>query len=327
MRRREFMGLVGGAAAGLATPALAADIPVRMTAGLRATGQFVVWLGTEAGVFKKHGLDATIPKLEVGGPESVAGLLRGDWEFIQTGAAPMIEAVLKGADAVILLRNTDPHAGIFIMTRSEFTALDQLGGKRVGVLTNTEVGQTGIVTRQTLGKAGVTASYVGLGTYQNIYRALAAGTIDAGALPVDLRFPGQAKYGWRAFEADRSGFAAPSVFGTRRRSIAANRETVLRAVRGFVEAIHVFKTRRDIVVPMLQRYMGIEDRQAVEALYEFYVPLFPKVPRPSFSDFQSVKDYFSTTFPAARDLKESDIADASLIDEVERSGFIDKLYA
>ncbi|MBI3517079.1 MAG: ABC transporter substrate-binding protein [Proteobacteria bacterium] len=306
--------------------AWAADVKVRMTTGLRATTQCVTWLGTETGIFKKHGLDVSLPKLEVGGPESVAGLLRGDWDFLQTGTAPMAEAVLKGGDTVILLRNSDPHAGIFIMTRPEIVDLAQLAGKRVGVLTNAEVGQTGIATRLTLEDAGVAASYIGLGTYRNIFAALVAGTVDAGALPVDLRFSGQTKYGWNAFETKQSGFIAPSIFGTTRRMIAARRESVLAAVRGFVETIHAFKTQRDVVVPLLQRYLDIEDRSAVERLHDFYVPLFPKVPRPSFRNFQSVRDYFAKSYPAAATLQESDIADASLIDEVERSGFIERVY-
>lgn len=330
MSRRKFIGRIGAAAAVpscLAVgSALAADTNVRMATGLRATSQCVTWLGVEMGVFKKHGLDVNTLKLEVGGPESVAGLLRGDWDFVQTGTAPMAEAVLKGEDSVILLRNTDPHTGLFIMTRPEITGLAQLAGKRVGVLTNTEVGQTGIVTRTTLERAGVTATYAGLGTYGNIYAALAAGTIEAGALPVDLRFPGQTKFGWNAFEAVRLSFEAPSIFGTTRRMIASNRAAVLAAVRGVVETISVFKTKREMVVPLLQRYMGIEDRKAVETLYDFYVPLFPRAPRPDFDNFQSVRDYFADKYPAARTLQESQIADSSFIDEIERSGFIGRLY-
>ena len=38
-------------------------------------------------------------------------------------------------------------------------------------------------------------------------------------------------------------------------------------MQGFVEAIHLFKTRPDIVV--LQRYLKIEDRKAVEELHAF----------------------------------------------------------
>ena len=101
LNRRQLL-IVGSTAVAAASvvprvgSALAANTKVRMTAGLRATVQCAIWLGTETGVFKKHGLDVSIPTLEVGGPESVAGLLRGDWDFLQTGTAPMTEAVLKG---------------------------------------------------------------------------------------------------------------------------------------------------------------------------------------------------------------------------------------
>ena len=58
-----------------------ATTSVRMATGLRATAQSIVWIGAEAGVFRRHGLDVSFAKLEAGGPESTAGLVRGDWEF------------------------------------------------------------------------------------------------------------------------------------------------------------------------------------------------------------------------------------------------------
>lgn len=45
-------------------------------------------------------------------------------------------------------------------------------------------------------------TYVPLGTFDRIHAALAVGAIDAGALPIDLRFSGQARYGWSAFPID-----------------------------------------------------------------------------------------------------------------------------
>jgi hypothetical protein len=48
---------------------------------------------------------------------------------------------------------------------------------------------------------------------KNIYAALGAGEIDAGALPIDLRFAGQRQYGWNAFEAASD---VPSVLATTR---------------------------------------------------------------------------------------------------------------
>ena len=98
-------------------------------------------------------------------------------------------------------------------------------------------------------------------------------------------------------------------------------------MKAFVETIHVFKTRPGIVVPLLQRYLNIDDRKAVEELHAFHVPLFQKVPRPSFPGMANLREFLVKKYPAAASLKESDIADASFIDELERSGFIDKLYA
>ena len=91
----------------------------------------------------------------------------------------------------------------------------------------------------------------------------------------------------------------------------------MNVMQGFVETIHLFKTRPDIVIPLLQRYLNIEDRKAAEDLYAFHVPVFRKVPRPSFPGMQTLRELLATKYPAAASLKESEIADPSFIDELE----------
>jgi hypothetical protein len=110
-----------------------------------------------------------------------------------------------------------------------------------------------VATRITVEKAGASAIYLPLIKFDRIYAALAAGEIDAGALPIDLRFTGQVRYGWNAFPID--AFDTPSIFAATRNLIASNRELVMNVMQGFVETIHLFKTRPDIVVPLLQRYI------------------------------------------------------------------------
>jgi ABC-type nitrate/sulfonate/bicarbonate transport system substrate-binding protein len=329
-RRRQFLQLSTGAAA---LPAFsrpvwargspAASQPVRVATGLLATWQSTAWLGAEAGIFKKHAIDMTLPAVAVGGPEAAAGLIRGDWEFAHTGSVPVAEEVLKGRDVVILAMPTSDFPKSFVMTRKDITQLAQLSGKKVGVLT--ETGQTSVATRLTIEKAGATATYLPLIKFDRIYAALESGEIDAGALPIDLRFAGEVRYGWRAFPMD--SFDAPSIFATTRKLIASNRQLVMNVMQGFVETIHLFKTRPDIVVPLLQRYVKIEDRKVAEELYAFHVPVFQKVPRPSFPGMPALREFLVAKYPAAISLKDSDIADSSFIDELERSGFIDRLYA
>jgi hypothetical protein len=189
----------------------------------------------------------------------------------------------------------------------------------------TETGQTSVAARRTVEQAGASATYVPLLRFDRVFAALVAGEIDAGALPIDLRFTGQTRYGWNAFPIEE--FGTPSIFATTRRLIASDRALVMGVMQGFVETIHLFKTRPDIVVPLLQRYLKIEDRKAVEDLYAFHVPLFQRVPRPSFPGMQNLRDVLANKYPAAASLNELDIADPSFIDELERDGFIDRLYA
>lgn len=325
--RREFLRLIAGAAAAPAAfrPAWAQEMsrPVRVATGLLAMWQSTAWLGAEAGLFKKRRIDLALPAIAVGGPQAAEGLIRGDWEFAHTGALPVAEQVLRGRDVVILATPTSDFTNSFVMTRKEITELAQLSGKKVGVLT--ETGQTSVAARLTVEKAGAAATYLPLIKFERIFAALAAGEIDAGALSVDLRFVGQARYGWNAFPIHE--FGTPSIFASTRRLVASNRALVMDVMQGFVEAIHLFKTRPDIAVPLMERYLKIEDRKVAEDLYAFHVPVFQKAPWPSFPGMQTLRDVLAAKYPAASSLREADIADPSFIDELEQIGFIERLYA
>ena len=324
--RREFLRLIAAAAAVPAARLAWAQVTLqraRVATGLLATWQSTAWLGAEAGLFKQRGIDMTLPAIAVGGPQAAAGLIRGDWELAHTGTLPVAEEVLKGNDIVILATPTSEFTNSFIMTKKEITQLAQLDGKKVGVLT--ETGQTSVAARITVEKAGATASYVPLIKFDRIFAALAAGEIDAGALPIDLRFTGQVRYGWNAFPIYE--FGTPSIFASTRKLIASNRALVMNVMQGFIETIHLFKTRPDVVIPLLQRYLNIEDRKAAEDLYAFHVPVFQKVPRPSFPGMQTLRDLLAAKYPTAVSLQATDIADSSFVDELERNGFIDRLYA
>jgi len=296
---------------------------VRVATGLLATWQSIAWLGAEAGIFKNRAIDMTLPAVAVGGPEAAAGVVRGEWEFAHTGLVPVAEEVLKGRDIVVLAMPTTDFPKSFVITQKDITELAQLRGRKVGLLT--ETGQTSIATRLTVQNAGAAATYVSLTTFNRIYAALESGEIDAGALPIDLRFSGELRHGWNAFPMD--SFDGPSVFATTRQFALSNRELVTSFMQGFVETIHLFKTRPDIVVPLLQKYLNLEDRKAVEALHAFHVPEFKKVPRPSFPATQALRDFLVAKYPAAKSLKDEHIADSSFVDQLERSGFIDRLYA
>jgi hypothetical protein len=160
---------------------------VRIAIALRATSQSLGWIGTEAGIFHRLGLTVTFPAMETAAVEAVAGLVRGAWDFVEVGGAPIIQGVLEGQDTVMLLApQPAPVAGFYLMARRGLTEPAQLRGGRLGVLT--EAGQTGISARTMLREWGITTTLVPLGTLPKIYAALRAQDIDAGLLSEEYRF-------------------------------------------------------------------------------------------------------------------------------------------
>jgi ABC-type nitrate/sulfonate/bicarbonate transport system substrate-binding protein len=298
--------------------------PARIVTGLRATFESLGWIAEEAGIFRRLGLKVVFPRLETGGPEAVAGVVRGDWDFAETGSAPYVQSMLEHRDVVILLAALEPlPTGLPILTRSQISDARELDGARIGVLTDT--GQVALSVRTTLDAWGVTATLVPLGTFRSIYTALTAGTIDAGALSADYRFLGPREHGFRVLETPSAGIV-PVVVGCTRRLVATDRRLVALVVRGYVEVIHFFKTRRAEVIPLLQRFLQFEDRGAVAAAYDFYAPLLQVLPRPHAEGLQTLLRHSVRSPGHATTLSWAEIVDASFLDELDRTGLVRQLY-
>jgi ABC-type nitrate/sulfonate/bicarbonate transport system substrate-binding protein len=293
-----------------------------MGIALRAVFQSDAWLGARACLFSRLGIDLSFPAIATGGPASMAGALRGDWDVCHTGALPIMQGVLRGEDPVLLVTPTELHEAVFVMARRDITTLAQLAGARIGAVD--AAGQFGRPLKVMLDHAGISADLVSLGSFQAIYAALVKGEIAAGYLPIDLRFRGQSEHGWNALH----GLKIVGGIATTRRFIAAHRPLVAGFVKGAVDAIHLFKTRPDIVIPLLQEFLQIDERKPMEQLHAFYAPLFRAVPTPTFfTEMQGLCDGLSAQYPAARTLGIEDVADFSFVDELESSGYIEELYS
>jgi hypothetical protein len=146
----------------------AASQPVRVATGLLAIWQSTAWLGAEAGLFKKLGIDLTLPAIAVGGPRGRGGAHAGRLGVRPHGIGARRGRSPERSDVVILATPTSDISKSFVMARKEITDLSQLDGKRVGVLTQT--GQTSVAARLTVEKTGATATYLPLITQQNFTR-------------------------------------------------------------------------------------------------------------------------------------------------------------
>jgi hypothetical protein len=215
-----------------------------------------------------------------------------------------------------------PLAGLYLVARRDLTAPMDLRGGRIGVLT--EAGQTGISARAMLRQWGITATLVPLGTYPKIYAALRAQDIDAGMLAEEYRLAAQRAFGLTAFPIPAT--ALPSALASTRRLVHRRRGLVARVVQGYVETIHLFKTNRAVVLPLLHRFLQHFDQESMADIYALYAPHFQKLPLPSAVGIQQMLNEFAATYPGARTLPPTAVTDTSMLEELEQSGFVARLY-
>ncbi len=115
----------------------------------------------------------------------------------------------------------------------------------------------------------------------------------------------------------RYGYVFPTAW------IKANRDILHRLLLAYLEGISIFRTRPRAVYAGFEEE-GIKDPAIQKEIYERMLKNMREYPVPEPNGIQNVLD--SLTNPNARIVKPAAVMDSSHIEEIKKSGFIDKLY-
>jgi len=141
---------------------------------------------------------------------------------------------------------------------------------------------------------------------ESVYKMIASGCCrilaDLAELPMDYA---------------RYGYVFPTAY------VKSNREVLRRLFMAYLEDIYIFRTRPKAVYAALEEE-GIKDPVVQKDVYERALKSVREYPVPETNGVQSVLD--SLTHPNARNVKPASVMDPSLLEEIKKSGFIDKLY-
>lgn len=99
------------------------------------------------------------------------------------------------------------------------------------------------------------------------------------------------------------------------------RDNVKRFLQALVEGIHVFKTKPDIARAVLRE--SNSEAEIVGPLYERLAKSFRDFPTPEARGIQNVIDSLPT--PKAKGARAEDFTDATLLEEIRKSGFWERL--
>ena len=97
-------------------------------------------------------------------------------------------------------------------------------------------------------------------------------------------------------------------------------------MRGWIEGIKVAKTDRDYTVAVMQKYLKSNDRSVLDKTFDIYKTVHEQIPAPDPKLMAVALAQLAATVPQVNQLKVEDFTERSLISELEREGFIAKVY-
>ena len=283
------------------------------------------WIAKEAGYFSSEGLDVEL--IRVGGStRMVAAMLGGSAPIIQAGAVAAIAATAAGSDAVIIAA-TGNVSSFHLMARPEIKQGSELKGKKAGISTfgSTSDQMVRIALKKFNLEPNRDVAILSFGAQPEVFAALQSGAVEIAALTYPLYLQA-AKLGMRELvnfaELGVEDVTGPVI--TTRSYIAQQRDIVLRFLKGYVRGAHRYHTDKEFSKKVMGKYGKINDDEILEGTWQDYAPTILKVPRPSATGVQAaIESQFKDKSPLP---KPETFVDNSLIDQLEKTGFIESVY-
>ena len=107
--------------------------------------------------------------------------------------------------------------------------------------------------------------------------------------------------------------------------LARRRETLKKVIMAHIEAMQYFKTHKEDSKKILSKYSRITNEAYLEDAYNASAKLFERVPLVTRAGMETQLKEALSRKPGTQ-IRFEDVADESVVRELEKSGFIDRIY-
>jgi NitT/TauT family transport system substrate-binding protein len=285
------------------------------------------WVALESGIFHKNNLTVELVYI-AGGSATAAALVGGDIQAMLANGDVVVRGRLQGSDMVSFADTTSTFV-FSLIARPEITKPEDLRGKRLGVSrfgTATHAALLAALEHFRVPASDVTI--LQMGGVPQIMAGIEKGAIAAGVLSPPINIKAK-KMGMKEL-LDIGTLKVPyqqSTFVAREEWIKRHPEVMRALTRSIVEGIHKIKTDKPFAQKILAKYTKIEDPEIIEEAYRiFALNYLPEIPYPSEAAVRQRLADFAANDERARSANPKDFIDNRWVQELERSGFIAKLY-
>ncbi len=277
-------------------------------------------------LWDKYGLNVKAVYFNSGSvlTQAMAG---GNIQLSDSDVPAMLGLAVSGVTEVKTISVIINRLEHIFVTRKNIAKPEDLKGKRVAV---SRIGSASdIVTRRVIRQWKVDPEkevfILQAGNTPTRMQALMAGRIDAALISPDNLHNVLASGCCRVladlselpFDYARFGATVPTSM------IKNQRDTLRRYLQAIIEGIYAFKNRPQVVYSVFAEE-GIKDPAVAKDLYARLATGLREYPIPEPVGIQNALD--SIAHPNARNVKPAELMDTSILEEIKKSGFIDKLY-
>ena len=302
----------------------AADSPLLRANYSGVSGAFApVWIASERGLFTKYGLNVDLRYIAPA--TSTQGLLAKSLDIVNPGGE-IIEAGLNG-EPVVYIAGVLNRAVMSVYAKPEIRSLADLKAK---VLAVTVPGATtDFAARVLLQQVGLTpgkdVKILYLKGMPEILAGITQGNADAGIFtsPTTLKAR-QAGLKELVNVTEQNIPMIHAAFASTKYYLKTQPDNVRRFLQGYLEGIKVARADPELAKQMIGKYTKTTDRDDLEDSYRTFLPAWEKLPVVPTAAVQTMLNF--ATHPAAKTAKAENFIDNSALLELERSGFVDRLY-
>jgi ABC-type nitrate/sulfonate/bicarbonate transport system substrate-binding protein len=282
-----------------------------------------LWLAQDKGLFTKYGLAVELKYiLSATGTQA---LFSGSIDIVNP-ATEIVEAGLGGQRVAFIIGILN-RAVLSVYSKAELRQLTDLRGKVMGVtLPGSTTDLTAKILFQQAGMVpGKDVQVTHLQGMPDIITALTQGRIDAGVVsaPTTLKLR-QAGFKELVDVAARNVPMIHAGLATTRDFIKSNPEKVRRYVQAYIEGTKIARTDPETTKQIISKYTKTDNKEDLDETYNTYAKVWEQAPYVSAAGLQTLLNF--AVNPAGKTAKPEQFIDNSFVAELEKSGFIEKLY-
>ena len=282
-----------------------------------------LWLAQDKGLFTKYGLAVELKYiLSATGTQA---LFSGSIDIVNP-ATEIVEAGLGGQRVAFIIGILN-RAVLSVYSKAELRQLTDLRGKVMGVtLPGSTTDLTAKILFQQAGMVpGKDVQVTHLQGMPDIITALTQGRIDAGVVsaPTTLKLR-QAGFKELVDVAARNVPMIHAGLATTKDFIKNNPEKVRRYVQAYIEGTKIARTDPETTKQIIGKYTKTDNKEDLDETYNTYAKVWEQAPYVSAAGMQTLLNF--AVNPAGKTAKPEQFIDNSFVTELEKSGFIEKLY-